>query len=157
MANYRLRLADAGTLNFGLQSTIVNKFDYQDFQGGPWNQNVGIYVGTGPIFKETHNVNVDWSNDSFSLGLTGHYKSGYKGQDTASNRVRGADVGSYATYDIYGSWKPMKSLSLTAGVRNVADTEPPLSYQVYVFQSGYDPRYSDVEGRAYYLRGTYSF
>ena len=157
MANYRLRLSDAGSLAFGYQGTYVNKFEYQDFENGPWNQNVGIYSGANPVFRWTHNANVDWTNGSVSLGLTGHYKSGYTGQDTASNIVRAAPVDSYTTFDIYGSWKPVKSVSLTAGVRNVTDQEPPLSYQVYVFQSGYDPRYSNPEGRAYYLRGTYTF
>lgn len=157
MANYRMRLSGAGTVSLGYQSTYVNKSDYQDFENGPWNHNVGVYVGAGPLFQWSHNLNVDWTNETFSLGVAGHYKSGYIGQNTSSNIVRSAPVDSYATFDIYGSWKPTKSLSVTAGVRNVTDKEPPLSYQVYVFQSGYDPRYSDPTGRAYYLRGTYSF
>lgn len=157
MANYRYRVADAGTLGLGFQGTIVNKYEYQDYKNGPWNQNIGVFVGTGPIFKNTYSINIDWTGDNYSFGLTNHFKSGYKGQDTSSNVKRGADVDSYSTIDIYGSWKPLKSVSLTAGVRNVTDVEPPLSYQVYVFQSGYDPRYSSPEGRAYYVRGTYSF
>lgn len=157
MANYRMRLANAGTVSLGLQSTFVNHYDYQDYQNGPWNQNVGVYVGTGPIFRWSHNANIDWTNGSFSVGLSGHYKSGYLDQDTKSNKVRGASVDSYVTYDLYSSWKATKSLSVTAGVRNLFDQEPPLSYQVYVFQAGYDPRFSDPTGRAYYLRGTYTF
>jgi iron complex outermembrane receptor protein len=157
MANYTIRMADAGRATVGLQSTFVNHYDYQDFQGGPWNQNVGVYVGTGPIFRWTHNAFIDWSNGTFAAGVSGHYKSGYVDQNTKANRVKGGPVDSYVTWDMYGNWKPTKSMSLTAGVRNIFDQEPPLSYQVYVFQAGYDPRYADVTGRAYYVRGTYSF
>jgi iron complex outermembrane receptor protein len=156
-ANYRMRLDGAGTVSFGMQSTFVDHFDYQDYQNGPWNQNVGVYSGTGPIFRWNHNANIDWSNDTFAVGLTGHYKSGYVDQNTSANIVAAGPVNSYVTYDMYGSWKVTKGLSLTAGVKNLFDQDPPLSYQVYVFQAGYDPRYTDPTGRAYYLRATYAY
>ena len=64
---------------------------------------------------------------------------------------------SYTTFDGYGSWQAIKGLTLTAGVRNLFDRDPPLSYQTTAFQSGYDPRYADPMGRTFYLRGTYNF
>ena len=157
MASYRMRLAGAGQLGFGLQSTYVNTYEYQDYENGPWNQNIGVYIGSGPIFKWTHNASIDFSSENWSVGLNGRYKSGYKDQVNANRASVTNNVGSYLTWDVYGSWKPTKSLSLTAGVRNVTDQEPPLSYQTEVFQAGYDPRFADPTGRAYYLRGTYSF
>jgi len=156
-ANYRLLAADAGLFTFGISSTYVNKYEYQDYENGPWNQNVGAFVGAAPIFQWTHNAIVNWSNGVLSAGLGGHYKSGYTDQNTSSNRVKGGPVDAYVTFDAYGSWAPTKSLSVTLGVRNLTDVEPPLSYQVQVFQAGYDPRYTDPTGRAYYLRGTYTF
>jgi iron complex outermembrane receptor protein len=51
----------------------------------------------------------------------------------------------------------MKGLTLTAGVRNLFDKEPPLSYQSGHFQAGYDPRYTDPTGRTAYVRATYDF
>ena len=157
-AAYRLKLADAGLFNFSFQSTYVNKYDYQDYENGPWIQNIGKFEGTGPIFKWSHNASVTWSGSSgWGAGLVGHYKSGYTDQNTSANRVAGGEVGSYVTYDTYVSWAPIKALSITAGVHNLLDTEPPLSYQVYTFQAGYDPRYANPTGRSYYLRGTYQF
>ena len=50
-----------------------------------------------------------------------------------------------------------KGFGVTIGVRNLADRNPPLSYQTNTFQAGYDPRYTDPIGRTYYVRGTYSF
>ena len=46
---------------------------------------------------------------------------------------------------------------LTAGVKNLLDREPPFSNQGTLFQKGYDPRYTDPVGRAWYLRGSYTF
>ena len=46
---------------------------------------------------------------------------------------------------------------MTVGVRNLADRNPPLSYQDSQFQSGFDPRYTDPLGRTFYVRGSYSF
>ena len=59
--------------------------------------------------------------------------------------------------DLYGTYAMQKGFSLTIGVRNLADSKAPFTYQTNLFQTGYDPRYGDVLGRTYYARGTYSF
>ena len=155
-ANYRLRTADMGAFTFGMQSTYVNKYEYQDYENGPWNQNVNRFVGAGVIFKWTHNATVNWNKGAFSAGLAGHYKSGYVDQNTTSE-FPGNVVGSYATYDAFVGWSITKKISITYGIRNLFDKAPPLSNQVYTFQAGYDPRYTDTVGRTHYLRGNMTF
>ncbi len=149
-ANYRVK-SYVGTFTFGLNTTYVSKFEYQDFKDGPWNQNVGVYVGSGPVFRWQHTATAVWSKDAFTAGLTGHLKSGYVDSDPTNY------VGKYATLDVFGSWKATKGLTLTAGIRNLTDRDPPFSWQTQVFQSGYDPRYTDPTGRTYYVRGSYDF
>jgi len=51
----------------------------------------------------------------------------------------------------------LQALTLTLGVRNLSDRNPPFSGQAATFQQGYDPRFADATGRVYYLRGSYSF
>jgi iron complex outermembrane receptor protein len=63
-ANYRL--PTVGTFTFGLNSTYVAKYEYQDFRDGPWNQNVGVYSGTGPVFRWQHTLNTIWTKDQFT-------------------------------------------------------------------------------------------
>ena len=159
-ASYRLRTAAVGTLNFTLNGTYVSKYEYQTEEGGPWIQNTGIYSGTGPIFRWQQTANVQWNYGAFGLGITNRYKSGYVDQNDP-NQVDPCclnnRVGSYSVWDVNGSWAVTKALSLVAGVRNVLDTNPPFSNQGATFQVGYDPRFTDPTGRAYYLRGTYSF
>ncbi|KQW44894.1 MULTISPECIES: TonB-dependent receptor [unclassified Roseateles] len=149
-ANYRLPSA-VGTFTFALNSTYVDKYEYQDFGGGPWNQNVGVYSGAGPVFRWQHTLSGVWTRNAFTAGATAYYKSGYVDVDPTHR------VSNYATMDVFGSWRPMKGASLTVGVRNLTDRDPPLSYQTQVFQAGYDPRYTNAIGRTYYVRASYDF
>jgi len=150
-AQYRLR-SSVGQFDFGLNSTYVTKYEYQDYQGGPWNQNVGIYMGNGPVFRWQHNLSANWSLDQFSVGTAVHYKSGYL-DFIPTNRVA-----PFTTADLYGTWSPIKGASLLLGVRNLFDREPPFTNQADLFQSGgWDSRFANPVGRTYYVRGTYTF
>jgi iron complex outermembrane receptor protein len=152
---YRMRTASAGNFNFQLNSTYVHKYEYQNSEGGEWIQNVGIYSGTGPVFKWQNNLSLNWNKGEFGAGLAGHHKTGYLDQD--NDLEPGHRVASYTTFDGYLSWAMKKGFGITAGVRNMFDRNPPLSYQTQTFQAGYDPRYTDPTGRTLYVRGTYNF
>jgi iron complex outermembrane receptor protein len=150
-ANYRLRTSGYGTFTFASNSTYVHKYEYQNSEGGEWHKNVGIYSGTGPVFRWQTTNNLVWNRDALSAGLTARYKSGYVDQDPTNH------VASYTTFDTYVAWQQAKGLGLTLGVRNLFDRDPPLSYQDATFQAGYDPRYTDPLGRTFYARVNYSF
>ncbi len=152
--NYRANAGSMGKLAFGLQSTWVHKFEYQNEPGGDYIQNVGVYSGLNPVFRWQHNANITWNLDPFAVGLAGHYKTGYTDQN---NNDEGHRVGSYATFDLYGAYSMAKGFALTVGVRNLLDREPPFTNQSATFQGGYDPRFTDPTGRTFYARGTYNF
>jgi iron complex outermembrane receptor protein len=150
-ARYRMNSA-VGRWTFDYASTYVIDYQYQNYKGGPWNKNVGIFSGEGPVFRWQHNGGVNWSNGGWSSGLAVHYKSGYLDLDPSNK------VSSYTTADAWVSYSPTKSMTLLFGVRNLTDAEPPFSNQDTLFQSGgWDSRYSDPVGRTYYLRGSYNF
>jgi iron complex outermembrane receptor protein len=150
-ASYRMELGAAGRINFNLNSVYVSRYEYQDFRDGPWNQNVGVYSGAGPVFRWQHAASATWNMSNWTVGLVGHYKSGYVDQDPENT------VSNYATLDAYVSWAPIKPLSVTFGITNVTDREPPYSNQQEVFQANYDPRFTDPTGRKYYVRASYKF
>ncbi|WP_394779187.1 TonB-dependent receptor [Undibacterium sp.] len=155
-ANYKLRTSAYGSYTFGLNSTYVNKYEYQNEPGGIWLKNVSVYSGVGPVFRWQHTVNVNWTGGAFGAGLAAHYKSGYLDSPDDSPIV-GFRVPSYTTFDGYGTWNVTKAFSVTAGIRNLFDKDPPLSYQTQTFQAGYDPRFTDPLGRTYYMRGTFTY
>lgn len=150
-AQWRLKLGGAGDLSLGMNSTYVNKYEYQDFRNGPWNQNVGVYSGSAPIFRWQHAATARWKLGAWSLGAVGRYKSGYIDQDP-SNRVT-----SYTTVDSYVSFDATSEMSFTVGINNLFDRDPPYSNQGEVFQANYDPRFADPTGRKYYARATLKF
>ena len=149
--SYHANAGRFGKLNFGLQSTWVHSFKYQNLPNGPWIQNVGIYSGSSPVFRWQHNGVIDWALDPFALGLAVHYKGGYVDINPDYK------VSAYTTMDLYGTYAMSKGFSFTAGVRNLTDSKAPFTYQTNLFQTGYDPRYADPTGRTYYGRVTYSF
>jgi iron complex outermembrane recepter protein len=147
-AHYRLQ-SSWGRWNLGLSSTYVARYEYQNYAQGPWNQNVGVYSGVNPVFRWQHTANAVWTLAQYSAGLTGHYKSGYLDADGQTR------VPNYATLDAFAGWRPLRGLSLTVGIHNLTDRDPPLSFQTDVFQAGYDPRFTNPTGRAYYVRASY--
>jgi iron complex outermembrane receptor protein len=86
-----------------------------------------------------------------TVGGAAFYKSGYIDQDPENT------VSSYLTGDVYVTWEVIKKLSLTLGVNNLTNREPPYSNQGTVFQANYDPRFADPTGRKYYVRASYQF
>ena len=150
-ANWRLKLGSAGNLNLTLNSTYINTYEYQDYKDGPWNQNVGVYVGSSPVFKWQHALGARWKLGAWTAGATAFYKSGYIDQDP-SNTVK-----AYTTVDTFVSVDVAKQVNLTFGIKNLFDRDPPYSNQDEVFQANYDPRFTDPTGRKLYARASYKF
>jgi iron complex outermembrane recepter protein len=148
---YKLNAGAMGRFNFDLQSTWVHSYKYQLVPGDAFIQNVGIFSNGSPVFRWQHNAGVTWNLDPFALGWQVHHKSGYI--DFSGER----SVSAYTTMDLYGSFAMAKGFSFTVGVKNLTDSKAPYTDYTGLFQTGYDPRYSDPTGRTYYGRATYSF
>lgn len=151
-AEYRIP-TDVGSFNLTYNSTWVRRYNYQDFPSGPWNRNVGAYVGSTPVFRWKHVLGASWTRDAFSAGAILHHKNGYI--DDPNGELPDNIVSSYTTVDIFGGWRPVKSLNVVLGIRNLMDKAPPLSGQLNTFQAGYDPRFYDPTGRVFYGRVSY--
>ena len=61
------------------------------------------------------------------------------------------------TWDLALTWIGLKNTSITAGVTNLFDQDPPFSNQDTGPPSGYDYRYANPIGRAFLLRAVYTF
>jgi iron complex outermembrane receptor protein len=66
-------------------------------------------------------------------------------------------VGSMSLWDLQGTYTGFKSWTLTLGVRNIFDTNPPLTNQPTTFQVGFDPSYYDARARFVYTTIRYQF
>ncbi len=153
---WRLPKSSAGTFVATLDGTYVDLYEYQNEKNGPFTQNAGVYADASPVMRWRHNAAVQWTDGPWSVTVSQKFQSGY----TDQNAVAAAyvqDVGSYSTWSVSGTYTGVKNLSLTAGIKNLFDKDPPFTNQGTTFQQGYDPRYTDPVGRAVYVRGTYKF
>ena len=155
-ANYRTRVSDAGNLTISLNGTYVDEYKYQREIDGPYLDNVNKFVDSGVQFRWKHTLTAIYSTAAWSLGFSNRYSSHYNDENFVDDPYLNK-VGSYTLWDLFGTWSPMKNLTIGAGVRNLFDKDPPYSNQTQTFQAGYDPRYTDPTGRSYYLRMTYAF
>lgn len=157
-SSYRIR-SPYGLFVLGFNGTYVHKYDYQNEQYGEYQRNAGIYSGVGPIFRWQHSLAVQWSLGDYGFGVVNRFKTGYNDQNDPNQLTCCTDhhVRAYSVWDINGSYAVTKAFTMTAGIRNLFDTDPPFSNQGATFQVGYDPRFTDPTGRSFFLRGTVTF
>jgi iron complex outermembrane receptor protein len=140
-----------GRFAFQYDGTYVDYYDYQRERGGEFVHNVGIYEDASPVFRYQHVAQFTWSRGPWGFLLVNRHKSGYVDQSHARR------VGTYSIYDASLSYTGIKNLTVTAGVRNVFDRDPPFTDQGTTFQYGYDPRFTDPLGRTWWARVAYAF
>jgi len=148
----------AGRFRFSMQGTYTIMYDVQQ-QDGSWAGFVSTALfspvtGITPRWKSYQSI--DWEKGAWSVHLGNSYQSSYTDlQPDLDGNER--TVSSMTLWDLQVGWKPWKNLALSAGVRNLLDTNPPLTNQNVTFQAGYDPSYYDARGRLVYVQASYSF
>jgi iron complex outermembrane receptor protein len=140
-----------GQWSVSLEGTYVNKYDYQRERNGVFLVNAGRYSDAGPIFRWQHLFQINWSAGAWSSTVSQRFKSSYRDQDEVSV------VRQYSLWDWSVTWQPIKALTLSGGIKNVLNEEPPFSVQGTTFQANYDPRFTDPLGRTYTFRAAYKF
>jgi iron complex outermembrane receptor protein len=154
---------DFGKFRLAMDGTLVTQYRLQEYAGGPelnlvgqWNQ------GNEPIIRWQDVLTLDWTQGNWGAGIKNKLESQYTddhliNQIVVTNPADTRTVGTYSIWDGYVSWKPIAPLSLVVGIQNLLDKDPPFSNQTTDWQSGYNPRYSDPEGRTFYTRIKYQF
>ncbi len=133
-----------------MDGTYIRTYKYQREQGGEFIDAAGDYSDNAPVFRWQHVLALNWSTGPWSAVLANRYKDGYRDQGGAS------DVRHYSVFDVSVTWTGLRGLTLTGGVLNLGNEDPPLSVQSTTFQRGYDPRFTDPRGRTFLLRAAYN-
>lgn len=105
----------------------------------------------GPVIKFKQTFTLDWDMANWGVGARYFRQNGYQDYDEVRH------VKAYDLFDLQGTYKGVKNMVFTLGMRNVFDKKPPATVQEDYFQVGFDPTYADVKGRTVYVRGTYRF
>ena len=152
----RLPKTDYGMFTLTMDGTYVMKYDYQNERNGPFLSSVGQYSDNNPTFRWRHSAALNWVYGPWGATISQSYNAGYHDQNQVDDKFK-QDVSSYSLWNVSGSYSGFKHITLIAGIKNLLNTDPPFSNQGTLFQKGYDPRYTDPVGRAYYVRGSYTF
>ena len=166
---------DWGIFNVGWTGTQMLKAEYNFGPGEPFNSDLGQY---GPdqqvVIRTTMQVIGSLQTGAWLNSLIFHYKSGYQDSPNAGANVFLANpdgslgqsvdfccrqVDSYYTFDWQTAYNLTKDWRFTFGITNLFDKDPPFSIQTAGGGNavGYDGRYADPIGRAYYLRAAFRF
>lgn len=157
-ARARLPETPWGRVRLSLAGTYFIKIDVLQndgsFAGFVSNAYAAAATGVSPRWK--HYASATWEYGPWTATLAQNFQSSYiDNQTNANDELR--RVGSMSLWDIQGTYSGFKNWTLTAGVRNLFDTNPPFSNQVNTFQAGYDPSYYDARARFVYASVGFTF
>ncbi|WP_026355021.1 TonB-dependent receptor domain-containing protein [Massilia niastensis] len=129
---------------------------------------VGRFIFTGDLgLKWKHSAYVTYKYGDWSGMLQNIYRSGYDDQvlpGVANGLVRPANwnpkVDEYSIFNLSVNYTGFKNLTLTAGVKNMFDEDPPFAI-TYDSNTGagssWEPRVADPRGRSFTLLANYKF
>lgn len=148
-ANYNVDLADfgwdrAGTLGFAMVGTWIEKLETDTGLGfaNSVYDCAGFYANQCgvPNPEWRHRLRVDWGTPIEGLNINGTWRyygpaevavlgaDGSLNNAAAGRLDRELDAQNY--FDLAGTWQMRDNISVRAGVNNVFDSDPPLSYSV---------------------------
>jgi iron complex outermembrane receptor protein len=158
-----------GTWSAGIEGTYLLKKKDRILDSLPFSNQLGVFSFSGDLgLRWKHNANISYSHSGFTGSLTQRFRSGYTNQElpgvtagvvTPPNLDKRVD--SYVTYNATLSYKGLlKGLQLTAGVKNIFNTDPPFAI-TYDSNTGsgssWEPRVADPRGRSFTFAAEYKF
>jgi len=129
---------------------------------------VGMFSFTGDLgLKWKHTAYLSYKKGDWSGLFQNVYRHGYQDQvlpGVASGKVVPSnyhpDVSAYAIFHASASYTGIKNLTLTAGIKNLFDRDPPFAI-TYDSNTGagssWEPRVADPRGRSLTLMANYKF
>jgi iron complex outermembrane receptor protein len=157
-ARFRAPPTPLGTFNYSYEGTYLVRQQNRTtvVPGQDWVDTVGDYAIFGPVQRYKHLMIFGWDSGAWDAALSYNLSSGYNDQNPGIDGLT-HKVGNYEIWGLLGRYKGVKDLTITLGVRNLFDRDPPKSNQNQYFQVGYDPTYTDPRGRTYYVKVQYKF
>jgi len=164
--SYRHRFG-FGNLTTTLNGTYMIKSDYtRPGTDNDWVNSMNFFgINDNVTFRHIVRLATTLDTGAFSNTIIANYRNGYTDAEAESRNLGTGklekfrvEVPSHLTFDWQGKWQVNKNVLLRAGVKNLADRDPPFSLRASSgHQVGFDPRYADPLGRTFYLTGGYTF
>ncbi|NHZ43227.1 TonB-dependent receptor domain-containing protein [Massilia aquatica] len=159
----------AGNWAVGVDGSYLLKKKSKPLETAPYSKDeVGVFSFTGDLgLKWKHSAYVTFARGPWSAMFQNVYRSGYTDQvlpGVASGRIVPSNynpkVDAYSIFHASLSYTGVKNLTLTAGIKNLFDEDPPFAI-TYDGNTGagssWEPRVADPRGRSLTLMANYKF
>jgi len=151
----------AGTWLANLDGTYIDSHRARVFASQPYVESVGQWNSRDLFVRWKHQLSFTYNQGNWSGTVTQAYTAGYMDEVPEGVVPAGFNpqVKSYTTYDLSATYTGIKNLTLTGGIKNLLDTDPPFTAHNLDFAAGagWDPRVADPRGRALTFRVNYKF
>ncbi len=147
-----------------LDGTYMNSFQFSEIAGQPYKELVGNFYTRDLYLRWKHNASLRLAKGDWSALLSQSYGSGYK--DQVPNGGKGTpppgfvpEIDAHTTYGLSGTYTGFRNTTITVGIQNLFDTDPPFTAHNVdeVVGAGWDPRAASPRGRAYSFQAKYRF
>ena len=144
-----------------LDGTYMDSHRVRIFSNLPYTETVGQWNSRDLFVRWKHQLSFSYTRGPWNGTVSQSFTSGYKDEKPVGTVPAGfnPDVDSYTVYNVSATYTGIKNLSITAGIKNLFDKDPPFTAHNLDFAAGagWDPRVGDPRGRAYTLRVNYKF
>ncbi len=158
-----------GKLSVALDGTYLVERKFRLLPTSQFGENeVGKFSAEGDLpVRWKHTLSGTYSQGPWAGTLSNTYVMGYvdrvapgvaNGTVTPSNY--NPNVKAYSTYNLSGTYTGLKNMSLSVGIKNLLNTDPPFSaaYDADLGAgSSWEPRLTDPRGRSFWASLTYNF
>jgi len=167
-ANHQMNVL-GGLVSTSLGGTRMLSHKEQIRTDTPFVEFVGKWNNTTIYLPWRFNASMSYQKGAWNVTLSGLYLDSYDDQNRGPTAQGGANyttsepytrtVSSYSTLNIVGSYTGIKGLTITGGVINLLDRQPPFSWHNVdsAAGAGWDPRIADPRGRTFSIAASYSF
>ena len=144
-----------------LDGTYMDSHRSRIFSNQPYVETAGQWNSRDLFVRWKHQLGATYSRGPWSGTVSQSFTSGYKDERPVGTVPPGFNpkVDSYTTYNVSATYTGIKNLTISAGIKNLFDQDPPFTAHNLDFAAGagWDPRVADPRGRAYTLRVNYKF
>ena len=150
--------------NATLDGTWTQSYQFAEFNGQPYKEYVGNFYTRDIYLRWKHSATFSVSKGDWSLLLSNLFRNGYKDQLPDAGKATppigfDATVPTYTTFGLSGTYKGFKDTTITVGIQNLFDRDPPFTAHNVdeVVGAGWDPRVADPRGRSLSFNVRYKF
>jgi len=150
-----------GKFTAGIDGTYIHTFKSRIFNTQPYTEFAGQWSSRDLYPRWKHTASFVYSTGPWSTSLYQQYTDSYKDERPVGVVPQdfSAKVKSYVVYHLSVNYTGFKNLTLTGGIKNLFNEDPPFTAHNLDFAAGagWDPRVADPRGRSYTARVAYRF